>query len=165
LNTTPRDESGWTIETYSAHNEALRQAEEKFQNERDRRYAEVDVEREKALKIKETADETARVLVAENQAYRDEKANELRSQIERERGMYVQRSDLEGAMGKTEATLAPLVAFAASQQGRREGVGTITAIVYGVLVILIALISTSVLLLTRHNTGPPAVITVTVPSK
>jgi hypothetical protein len=80
--------------------EALRHSDDtaalwifRFFEERDRRYTEVALEREKALKIKETADETARILVAENQAYRDEKANELRAQIEGERGNYLSRSE------------------------------------------------------------------------
>jgi hypothetical protein len=80
--------------------EALRHSDDKvdlwiyrFYEERDRRFSEVALEREKALKIKETADETARILVAENQAYRDEKANELRAQIEGERGNYLSRSE------------------------------------------------------------------------
>ena len=46
---------GWTIDAYVSHNEALREAEEKFQAERDRRYAEVREEQEKAIKIKEQA--------------------------------------------------------------------------------------------------------------
>lgn len=57
----------WTASSYAAHNESmlaldrmyqaeLRQADLRCQDERDRRYAEVNVEKEKALKIKETAD-------------------------------------------------------------------------------------------------------------
>ena len=46
----------WTIETYAAHNEAMRLVEEKFQNERDKRYTEGNELRAMALKIKETAD-------------------------------------------------------------------------------------------------------------
>ena len=46
-------EDGWTIATYAAHNEALREAESKFQNERDRRYLEVEAEKDRALQIKE----------------------------------------------------------------------------------------------------------------
>jgi hypothetical protein len=47
-------------------------------NERDRRYAEVNVEREKALKIKETADSEALKLARDIQTYKDEKSNQLR---------------------------------------------------------------------------------------
>ena len=104
--------------------EALRAAdlrahllEEKFQTERDRRYAEVALEREKALKIKEEADKAALGLAREIQQYKDEKANELRSQIERERGSYTTQGDLRGAVDKIEATIKPLAEYVTAQQG------------------------------------------------
>ena len=68
---------------------AVRESDLRFEAERDRRYTEVNLEREKALKIKETADRAALELAREIQTYKDEKANELRSQIEGERGTYV----------------------------------------------------------------------------
>jgi hypothetical protein len=66
------------LEAYISYNEALIQ-------ERDRRYAEVATEKEKALRIKDAGDEKALNLARDIQVYKDEKANELRSQIERER--------------------------------------------------------------------------------
>jgi hypothetical protein len=89
---------------------AVRESDLRFEAERDRRYSEVNLEREKALKIKETADLAALELAREIQTYKDEKANELRSQIERERGTYVTRDQLK-----------PLSDFVASQQGRQGG--------------------------------------------
>jgi len=115
------DKPNWTIETYAAHNEALRVAEEKFQTERDRRYSEVTMEREKALRIKEEADRTALGLQRDTQIYKDEKANELRSQIERERGTYATKTDLQAAVEKIDVTLKSLQAYAASQQGKGMG--------------------------------------------
>jgi hypothetical protein len=133
MNASPRDESGWTIETYSAHNEALRESEAKFLAERDRRYSEVNTEREKALKIKETADLAALGLAREIQTYKDEKANELRSQIERERGTYLAREEYvsqhNALVEKVDTALKPLTEFVASQQGRREGGSASTAAV------------------------------------
>lgn len=102
--------SSWTIETYIVHNEAMRKADEKFQNERDRRYTEVNIEKEKALKIKETADLAALSLARDIQIYKDEKANELREQINSERGLYV-----------THAEIKPVLDYVASQQGRSTG--------------------------------------------
>ena len=127
----------WTADAYAIHNEALRAAEEKFQAERDRRYAELAIEREKALGIKEKADLAALQLAREIQSYKDEKANELREQINSERRHYASRDDLASAMAKIELQLDPLTKFVASQQGRREGitvsasvlVGSITAVV------------------------------------
>lgn len=112
--------AGWTVETYAIHNEALRVAESKFQEERDRRYAEVAIEREKALRIKDTADLAALGLAREIQTYKDEKANELREQISSERGLYATKSDVIAAIEKVEETIKPLAGYIQSQQGRFE---------------------------------------------
>ena len=116
----------------------LRAADLRFHEERDRRYAEVAIEREKALAIKERADETARILVAENQAYRDEKGNELRSQIERERGLYATRVELTAAVERVEAVLAPVVKYVAGQQGERAGIGISANVIAFCVTVLIA---------------------------
>jgi aminopeptidase N len=110
----------WTTETYAAHNEALRRAEERFQTERDRRYSEVAVEREKALEIKNEADKAALGLAREIQTYKDEKANELREQINSERGLYATKEDVANAVDKVEATIQPLSDYITSQQGRSD---------------------------------------------
>ena len=104
-----------------AHQAALREAEDRFQAERDRRYTEVSIEREKALKIKEVADLTALSLAREIQTYKDEKANELRSQIERERGSYATKDDLASAIKEVVATIKPALDYMATQQGRTTG--------------------------------------------
>jgi hypothetical protein len=103
------------------HLQAIRALEHELGEERDRRYAEVNIEREKALKIKETADLAALQLAREIQTYKDEKANELRSQIERERGDYPTRGELASAVEKLEAMIKPLVAYVNAQQGRSSG--------------------------------------------
>ena len=122
----------WTVATYAAHNEALRLADEKlrdaeqrFLGERDRRYAEVKQAEEKALRVKDEADKAALALAREIQSYKDEKANQLREQINRERGDYVTQQDLKGAIDKIDATLMPLVKsvtefHAGQQSGIRE---------------------------------------------
>jgi len=83
--------------TLREHLEAMRQAD-------DRRYAEVNVEKEKALKIKETADLAALQLAREIQTYKDEKANELREQINSERGLYATKDDLAAAIREVIAS-------------------------------------------------------------
>ena len=70
----------------------------------DRRYAEVNIEREKALKIKEEADKAALGLAREIQTYKDEKANELREQISSERNLYVTKAELESAIRELKAS-------------------------------------------------------------
>jgi hypothetical protein len=91
------------------HFEAFLRGHSKFMEERDRRYTEVGIEREKALKIKETADLAALQLARDIQSYKDEKANELREQISSERGHYASRDDLDAAVKTINATLAPLI--------------------------------------------------------
>lgn len=127
--------SGWTVDTSHYHfqqqiqdlkqllferesaDERLQQAEEKFREERDRRYTEVNIEREKALKIKETADLAALDLAREIQTYKDEKANQLREQINSERGLYATKEDL-GNLGKEiAATVRPLTEFVSARSG------------------------------------------------
>jgi len=114
--------------------------------ERDRRYAEVAIEREKALMIKERADRAALELAREIQTYKDEKANELRSQIERERGTYVTQSDLAGAIARLEALIQPAADYAKSQAGRGQGIHAAWTILVAVALVAIAALG---LVLTR----------------
>jgi len=99
------------------HFESLREADFRFYEERDRRYSEVNVEREKALKIKETADLAALSLAREIQDYKDEKANNLRSQIEGERGHYSTKEDTKAVEEKFYAALKPISDWVQGQQG------------------------------------------------
>jgi hypothetical protein len=97
--------SGWTLDTWAVHSREMAQLQERLDAERDRRYAEVNTEKEKALKIKEEADKAALGLAREIQTYKDEKANELREQINSERGLYATKGDLQAAVEKIEAGL------------------------------------------------------------
>lgn len=98
-----------------------RAADLRFAEERDRRYAEVAAARAEALKIKDEADRKALDLAREYQTYKDERDNRLREQITSERGMYATHNDLNGAVEKIEATLAPILTYIASQQGKGAG--------------------------------------------
>jgi hypothetical protein len=93
---------------------AIREGDVALQEERDRRYTELAIEKEKALKIKETADLAALALARDIQTYKDEKANELREQIANERGIYVTRSDIESLRRFTITTMVALVAILAA---------------------------------------------------
>lgn len=131
---TEQQVSGWTVDTLKQHREALerkdetiRAADQRYLDERDRRYTEVNIEKEKALKIKETADLAALGLAREIQTYKDEKANQLREQINAERGEYLSRTEYNAAhqalIDKVETSLAPLEHFMVSQQGKSSGIG------------------------------------------
>lgn len=105
--------------------EALRRADVALAVERDRRYTEVQIERDKA-----------EVLRAANQAYRDEKANELREQLARERAEYASKGDLQSAIETITATLKPIVEYVAGQQGGRQGaLDQRTALQWGLTVV------------------------------
>jgi Skp family chaperone for outer membrane proteins len=122
----------WTLEAYIVHNEAMRKLQAELDDERDRRYAEVTAEREKALKIKETADRTALELDREIRAYKDEQANNLRRQIDSERGLYVTHAEMVAHAEKTDAVVTPILEYIASTRGQNQGAGsTVTWIFAG----------------------------------
>jgi hypothetical protein len=82
--------------------------------ERDRRYEELNVERQRALAIKEKADDAALSLQRQYQTYKDEQANNLRAQIGSERGNYVTQADHRALQEKVDAGLASVtLAFTA----------------------------------------------------
>lgn len=134
------DKHGWTIATYAAHNEALRLAEEKFQAERDLRYKE---SRDAADRLRESEKEheaEAMELARAIQTYKDEKANELREQLGRERLDYASKNDLKASVDRLEAIITPVIASvsaqAASGRGMRDMWGWIVGgIAVGILVI------------------------------
>ena len=107
--------------TLREHLEALRAADAELAAERDRRYAEVSVEKEKALRIKDTADRDALALARQAQTYRDEQANKLREQINSERGLYATKDDLANAVREMSAAIKPLSEYVASTAGRTGG--------------------------------------------
>jgi hypothetical protein len=105
------------------HIEIVNGLKDQFHEERDRRYAEVNIEKEKALKIKETADLAALQLAREIQTYKDEKANELREQISNERGLYATKDDLANMNREWQATIKPISDYVSGQRGVQEGIG------------------------------------------
>jgi hypothetical protein len=130
------------------HLAALRDADQRFDAERDRRLTEVAVEREKALKIKETADLAALQLARADQTYKDEQANKLREQINSERNIYVTQDQLLAALREMSNAVKPLADFVSKQQGGRDGftdarltTGTVLGAVSVLLVLVFGVIS------------------------
>lgn len=107
----------WTLEAYMLHNESMRTMETKILEERDRRYMEVNVEKEKALKIKETADLAALSLARESQLYKDQQADVMRDKNLASSGIYATNEDLKDMVDKIEKSLKPVFEFVSSQQG------------------------------------------------
>lgn len=103
--------SEWTVGTIKELNDMKLHYIEELRKADDRRYTEVNIEKEKALKIKEAGDAKALDLAREIQIYKDEKANELREQINQERNLYVRVDQLK-----------PINDYMASQEGRSGGI-------------------------------------------
>jgi len=122
----------WMI-TYAAHNEAMRLADIRFQDERDRRYAEVNVEKEKALKIKETADLAALSLARESQVYKDQQADVMREKNLAASGVYATNADLASVVDKFEKSIKPLIEYVNSQQGVEKGVALTTGKLFAII--------------------------------
>ena len=109
--------------------------------ERDRRLTEVATEREKALKIKEEADKAALALAREIQTYKDEKANELREQINNERGLYASKEDLINLGKELTATIKPLADYIARDAGKTVGLGLSINALVAILTLVIAAVA------------------------
>ena len=99
MSKSPEVPKDWTIETYAAYSEALRAADRRFNDERDRRYTEVNIEKEKALKIKETADLAALSLARESQVYQQRQNDIIRDKNLSESGVYATNASLS-ALGE-----------------------------------------------------------------
>jgi len=123
-------ENIWTLEAYIVHNETLLQ-------ERDCRYTKVAIEKETAIRIKDAGDEKALILAREIQTYKDEKANELRSQIERERGTYATQVDLRALADKFEAALKPMSIYVSAQSGGPRAITTPMLVSWAGTIVLI----------------------------
>jgi hypothetical protein len=130
----------WTLDTLKALVDERRASDQALMEERDRRYAEVNVEKEKALKIKETADLAALQLAREIQTYKDEKANELREQINRERGLYATKDDVVNAVRELSATIKPLAEYVSSQTGRSNGIGALYGWMVGAAGLIVSVV-------------------------
>jgi Zn-dependent M32 family carboxypeptidase len=108
---------GWTIDTLKEYSDAQRRAEERFQDERDRRYTEVNIEKEKALKIKETADLAALSLARESQTYKEQQNDALRDKNLQDSGVYAKTSDVAAMFNDLAKKLDPFLTYVTAQQG------------------------------------------------
>lgn len=119
--------TGWTIDTYSTHNEAMRVETKRFDDERDRRYTEVNIEKEKALKIKETADLAALQLARESQSLKEQQNDALRDKTLAESGIYATNASVAKAFDDLRVSLQPLVDFVSAAKGASTSKGGLYA--------------------------------------
>jgi len=137
-------DAGWTLESYAIHAAELRRADERFNDERDRRYTEVNIEKEKALKIKETADLAALSLARESQTYKEQQNDALRDKNLSESGVYATTASVNSAIEKLELGVAasfetlmtklePFMNGSIQQQGQTQGSKALWAAIAGVI--------------------------------
>jgi hypothetical protein len=108
----------------------------RWEKERDRRYTEIGIEKEKALSIKEKADLAALQLARDIQTYKDEKANELREQINSERGLYVTKEELHSAIREIDISIKHLDNLSSINQGQNQGIKLTTGSLISIIGIL-----------------------------
>jgi hypothetical protein len=108
---------GWTIDTLKQYMDAQSEAQSRFEDERDRRYTEVNIEKEKALKIKETADLAALSLARESQTYKEQQNDALRDKNLQDSGVYAKNSDVAQMIGDLKKSLEPFLNYVTTQQG------------------------------------------------
>lgn len=149
-------ERNWTLDSYIAHNEGNRVNDQRFLEERDRRYVEIDHERQKAMNIKAIADQLALDLVRQAQDYKDEKANQLRDQIASERGLYATKADIKALSEKFDVMNKPVVEFMASQTGRTTGISGSWAMITGIVTLLVGLSMIGTFVFGSRNGTTPA---------
>lgn len=111
------DRGGWTLATLKEHYDTVRDVERRLEDERDRRYTEVNIEKEKALKIKETADLAALSLARESQTYKEQQNDALRDKNLSESGVYATNSSVAKAFEDLKTTLTPFLDYVTAQQG------------------------------------------------
>lgn len=126
---------------------AIGASNRRFEDERDRRYTEVNIEREKALKIKEEADREALRLAREIQTYKDEKAGTLQSQFESERQGYATTADLSQAIDKVLEAVRPLADYVSAQQGGTKSTDKLAAYAISVGAVVVAAVAVVITLL------------------
>jgi hypothetical protein len=140
--TTPE---GWTLAAYIAHNEVIRAADQRFEDERDRRYTEVNIEKEKALKIKETADLAALQLARESQAYKEQQNDTLRDKSLRDSGIYATNEGVTHAINELRSSftdaLKPLVDFVSGQKSGSSATKATWSTIYMVVIATSAVVS------------------------
>jgi len=129
-------EPGWTIGTYAIYQEALRQADIRFDDERDRRNSEGAELRAVALKIKETADLAALTLARESQTLKEAQNDALRDKTLSESGVYATNAGVAQAIGDLKTSLQPLVDYVSAHKGAELTKGNLYAGAAGVAAFL-----------------------------
>lgn len=130
---------GWTIETYAAHNEAMRQEGWRFLAEQDRRYTEGAELRAVALKIKETADLAALTLARESQTLDQARLDALRDKTMGDSGIYATNSSVTASINELRVSLQPLVDYVSTHKGAELTKANLYTFAGGIVAVLAVL--------------------------
>lgn len=125
--------TGWTLEAFMEHTRLIQEKDKEFRNEQDRRYTEGNELRAIALKIKETADNDARILAREAQVYKDQQADIMREKSLASSGIYATNESVILAIEKIEKVIKPLAEYVASQQGVDKGMAMTSTKLIGLI--------------------------------
>jgi hypothetical protein len=120
------------------HLDALRVADATLFAERDRRYQEVNIEREKALRIKEEADKVALDLARQIQTYKDEQHNGLLGELRDQRGSQASKAELRQVEEKLLLAIEPLSKYIAGQVIGNQKTGALWAALATVAFLVVA---------------------------
>ena len=131
-------EPGWTIDTWATHARAIRQADIRFGNERDRRYTEVNIEKEKALKIKETADLAALQLARESQSLKELQNDALRDKTLSESGIYATNASVTNLFDQMSIKIQAVLDQVSTIKGNSKGSEMTWGKIAGTATVLIA---------------------------
>lgn len=126
----------WTLEAYIEHTRIIDANNELLAIERDRRYSEGNELRAMALKIKETADNDAKILEREASTYRENRNDVLREQSLQQQGVYVTRNDLQEAISEISKEIKLIANDMSLRNGQDKGMQITTSKMFGIVAVV-----------------------------
>jgi hypothetical protein len=101
---------------------------------------------QRALEIKQAADDKATLLEQAERSYKYAQQNEWRGESSDRAATYATQVALEGAVATIMAKVDPVLAFVESQKGRSAGISTLQATLMGLAMLTIAALSVALML-------------------
>ena len=95
----------WTLKSLHSHYKTLHKADQRFYDERDRRYTSEAELRAMALRIKETADAEALRLARDAQSLKDQQNEQIRDESLTKSGIYATNQSVSIAINKLETAI------------------------------------------------------------
>ncbi len=131
--------SAWTTDTLRVLLDERQRWQQRFEDERDRRLSEVAVEREKALKIKEEADQRALELARQINDLHLEALNGEQARLAADRERFVNREAYDQQQKDFASWRDAVNASLALGAGTRQGLGQFWAVLVAILGVALAI--------------------------